>query len=273
MQRSLVLLALATLLLSACAPSIRLFDDVCDGLDSDGDGRVDEGFGEPIGCADDEICIDGMCAFECGDGVCSGDATTQETCGTCAVDCGACPACGDGECNGAETCTTCEGDCGACPSCGDGECNDEESCWSCAQDCGLCAGECGACGAGDTCPDGMMCYFVPCTGTLTCGRPEGSACTTWSGASCGSVPVYGRCTSDSQCGAPLTCSGGHCTRTDSWPEVCGPVDCPYPPSSPAGLAATIYCVSASGRGAQSTCVLACTGACPYGMTCTEGRCI
>ncbi len=45
----------------------------------------------------------------CGDGQCNGD----ETCNTCAQDCGSC--CGDGQCNYGETCTSCPGDCGACP--------------------------------------------------------------------------------------------------------------------------------------------------------------
>jgi hypothetical protein len=47
----------------------------------------------------------------CGDGTCQSD----ETCGSCAADCGACPACGDGACNGSEDCTSCAGDCGVCP--------------------------------------------------------------------------------------------------------------------------------------------------------------
>lgn len=49
----------------------------------------------------------------CGDGLCNG----QETCNTCALDCGPCgPVCGDSVCNGAETCSSCALDCGPCPN-------------------------------------------------------------------------------------------------------------------------------------------------------------
>jgi hypothetical protein len=73
----------------------------------------------------------------CGNGTCNPD----ETCSTCAADCGACPACGDGSCNGDETCATCTGDCGICPFCGDGACLGEEHCSTCPADCGPCDGD------------------------------------------------------------------------------------------------------------------------------------
>ena len=45
------------------------------------------------------------------------------------------PSCGDGSCNGDETCDTCAMDCGACgPVCGDGSCDGDETCDSC-RDC------------------------------------------------------------------------------------------------------------------------------------------
>ena len=91
----------------------------------------------------------------CGDSVCNGD----ETCGSCAQDCGACPppppACGDSVCNGDETCGSCAQDCGACPppppACGDSVCNGDETCGSCAQDCGVCACQPGDCTGSDVC--------------------------------------------------------------------------------------------------------------------------
>ncbi|WP_433936379.1 SdrD B-like domain-containing protein [Sorangium cellulosum] len=73
----------------------------------------------------------------CGNGVCGGD----ESCSTCAADCGACaPVCGDGVCGGDESCSTCAADCGTCaPACGDGVCSEgAEDCSSCASDCGVC---------------------------------------------------------------------------------------------------------------------------------------
>lgn len=267
-------LLVGSVLLSACSPTIRLYNDLCDGLDSDQDGAVDEGTGESIGCFPNQICVAGMCDYVCGDGRC------QESCGSCPADCGECPFCGDGVCaaEDGEDCESCSDDCGACPSCGDGACNGAESCWSCNTDCGLCAGECESCGAEGACPAGMDCYFVPCTGTLTCGRPEGSPCTTWSGASCGRVPVYGRCTDDAQCGAPLTCVEGHCTRQvfGLEPSTCASATCPYPPPEPPGLGVTARCDhwGAAGREAY-VCTMHCGdgGLCPYGMTCTGGLCI
>ncbi len=51
----------------------------------------------------------------CGDGRCDAD----ESCESCASDCGVCaepdPYCGDGSCNSGETCSGCSSDCGACP--------------------------------------------------------------------------------------------------------------------------------------------------------------
>ena len=48
----------------------------------------------------------------CGDTVCAAD----ETCESCAADCGLCPdSCGDDRCDASEHCSTCEADCGACP--------------------------------------------------------------------------------------------------------------------------------------------------------------
>ncbi|WP_104987788.1 DNRLRE domain-containing protein [Sorangium cellulosum] len=73
----------------------------------------------------------------CGNGVCGGD----ESCSTCAADCGVCPpVCGDGACGAGESCSSCAADCGACPPvCGDGVCAEGvEGCSSCASDCGVC---------------------------------------------------------------------------------------------------------------------------------------
>jgi hypothetical protein len=49
------------------------------------------------------------------------------------------PVCGDGSCSQTEDCGSCSLDCGACPSaCGDGTCSVTEDCSSCAADCGAC---------------------------------------------------------------------------------------------------------------------------------------
>jgi uncharacterized membrane protein YgcG len=73
-------------------------------------------------CGDD-ICSSSECSFcsvDCSPADCSGngacDTNIGETCSTATSDCGACPTCGDGSCNGAETCSTCSSDCGSCSS-------------------------------------------------------------------------------------------------------------------------------------------------------------
>jgi len=72
----------------------------------------------------------------CGDEVCAAD----ETCASCASDCGACPiGCGDEVCGADETCGSCATDCGLCPDlCGDETCDASEHCSTCEADCGMC---------------------------------------------------------------------------------------------------------------------------------------
>lgn len=68
-------------------------------------------------CIVTSSCGDSFCDFNyesCYDGQGSSD---------CMIDCGQCPVCGDGICNGAEYCGSCSQDCGTCSNNGnDGEC-------------------------------------------------------------------------------------------------------------------------------------------------------
>ncbi|MBN8615841.1 MAG: hypothetical protein J0L92_34930 [Deltaproteobacteria bacterium] len=302
-MRNTTCISVFALVLAACGPTVRLTFDPCDGVDNDADGTVDEGRGEEVGCGRYELCIDGMCALGCGNlrcettescESCPGDCgacpfcgdgrcqtATGESCESCAGDCGVCPFCGDGDCQSAigEDCGTCSDDCGACPRCGDGSCNGDETCTTCHRDCGPCPGECGPCGPGPDfdCPGATNCYVNQCTGTLYCERPGVSVCREFAGALCGTVPVYGRCTDDSQCGRPLTCVArgeiGHCTHTESGDirTTCDNAACPYPASAPAGLEAHAPCQGNPSRDLESyMCVLACPdGSCPYGMDCVD----
>lgn len=63
-------------------------------------------------------------ASVCGDGFCD---DTDETCGNCAADCGACPACGNGTCDYNEDCGTCVADCGECRGGGSATCQADYS--------------------------------------------------------------------------------------------------------------------------------------------------
>ena len=175
------------------------------GDSGDGDGDTDTGdgdtdTGEDSFCGDQicdpltETCQDcqadcGICPF-CGDGMCNGD----ETCMLCALDCEVCPGCGDGVCDGqSETCANCPQDCTeGCnePSCGDMSCNGDETCQTCEQDCGMCAPSCG---------DGE------CNGGEDCGSCE------------------------QDCGACANCPNNSCDADESCvscPEDCGGCTCP-----------------------------------------------
>jgi predicted ribosomally synthesized peptide with SipW-like signal peptide len=75
----------------SCVQNVSAGTEICNGLDDDCDGAVDEG-----------------CPY-CGDGVCTG----SENCEDCPVDCGACAggACGNGICGPGENYQNCPADC------------------------------------------------------------------------------------------------------------------------------------------------------------------
>lgn len=163
-------------------------------------------------CPPEAICDPaGQCVARpsaCGDDICSAD----ETCATCAVDCGNC--CGDGQCAGDETCARCAMDC-ACP--GDETCNAQtEACEACEPQCD--GRECGPDGCGQTCgacPDDVACVNglcevacqPDCTGR-TCGD---DGC----GGECGQCAPGAVCTADGICGAaPPRCGDGMCTADE-----------------------------------------------------------
>jgi subtilisin family serine protease len=108
----------------------------------------------------------------CGDSVCNGD----EDCGTCKLDCGACPVCGDLECNEDENCDTCEFDCGECSTCGDGKCDGDENCGTCIGDCGACP----VCGDGE-CNEDKICLACENVNLVTNGGGELGDDTGWTG--------------------------------------------------------------------------------------------
>ena len=122
-------------------------------VDSDGNGLNDMKVKAQT-IESDEISVVGVMLVEevpivpdgpvCGDLTCNG----EETCSTCAGDCGACvvppvEVCGNAVCGVGETCSTCAADCGVCAIlpvevCGNAVCGGGESCSSCAADCGAC---------------------------------------------------------------------------------------------------------------------------------------
>ncbi len=137
----------------------------------------------------------------CGDGAC--DRAT-ETCGSCAVDCGACPSrCGDGSCDPTETETSCSLDCVREPSCGDGACDASETCASCSRDCGACPARCGdaTCDATESCS--------------SCSRDCGT-CGGGGSDRCSGYRTCGACVDDSGC--------GFCDGVCTLGAISGPLD-------------------------------------------------
>ena len=138
---------------------------------------------------DCNVCPDdcGSCPY-CGDGSCNGSDTTAN----CPGDCGS--SCGDGTCNGSESTSNCSSDCGS--NCGDGTCNGAEDCSGCGADCGSCAGYCGD-GSCNGIEDCSSC-FIDCGSCSACGNGNIEA-----GEQCddGNVDPYdgcsGSCTTES----------------------------------------------------------------------------
>lgn len=145
-----------------------------DGVDNDGDGNID--FGDDPGCESAEDNDESNCP----DGVCEG----SETCATCADDCGACPACtdgdGDGYGNPSTGCANPETDCndsdsgvhpGATEICGDA--TDDDCDGSLDNGCPCTAGATQACYTG---PTGTAGVGICTEGQMLCVDGVWSAC-------------------------------------------------------------------------------------------------
>ena len=167
--------------------------------------------------------IEGSPSASCGDGLCS----AEETCASCATDCGACPTgCGDEVCAAEESCASCPSDCGACPmGCGDEVCAADETCASCANDCGLCPDLCGdgTCDASELCStcdaDCGICPDTPVTVTrgpyLQSGSSSGVVVRWRTNENTDSVVAYGDDpTSLTNVAASSTTTGEHAVRID-----------------------------------------------------------
>ena len=208
----------------------------------------------------DQVCVDEVAEFDCGDcdggGCGNGACDDDEDCLTCPEDCGECqgsgccqphatPGCDDAavqDCVCEEDAYCCEEEwdgvcvdevdgmgCGSCgsegPVCGNGECESGESCEKCAQDCGQCPGTGDCCEEHDTpgCNDYSIQYCV-CSKSAYC-------CNTKWDEGCVDLVEAENCGSCSAC-IP-DCMG--------W--VCG------------------------GDGCGGSC-----GTCPQGQSCQEGKC-
>lgn len=162
-------------------------------------------------CSEDETCD--SCAADCGECPACGDeaCTAGETCDTCAADCGDCPWCGDGGCNGDETCADCPEDCAACPTCGDETCNGQETCATCEDDCGKCSTDCGD----KICSPAEFCFSCP--------EDCGSCSAACGDKNCAADETCWSCPAD--CGAcPWKCGDGECNPGEGCSNCAA--DCP-----------------------------------------------
>jgi len=206
-------------LMSNCDDGNPCTDDGCTGSECT---HVNAEDGTP--CGDGITCQDGVCQYECGDGVCASTPPGTEDCCTCPEDCGTC--CGNWVCDCGETCGTCPGDCdcGCGEECVDGDC----AFTACAgKECGEdgCGGSCGTCTGGEVCEagacicqveyaqacfEGMLYWYDSCggQGSLVSDCDDGSSCTTdgCSGDQCVHVNVE----DGTPCGGEKSCWNGVC---------------------------------------------------------------
>jgi Cys-rich repeat protein len=248
---------------ATCRPGGAVAEVCGNGLDDDGDGRVDEGCGDPLPCAADDdcpagaVCVAGVCRGEpqpCGyDMACAPGEVCRD---------GLCVAWAPEICNGLDD----DGDGQVDEGCESFPCNADADCPAglvCDAATGLCGYGPGFDADGDGFPAGVDCDDADprvnpaaietcdgvdedCDGQVDEGC-EQPACVTAADCSAGQVCRYGRCvaldacSNDADCAAGEVCVNGLCSAR---PGACNAdADCP------AGQrcdAATGRCVAAGG---------------------------
>lgn len=217
--------------------------EVCDGLDNDCNGLVDDGANL---CAGGQLCDRGACVPRCDDGHCPAPlvCTAGGVCGEAA--------CKDVSCDPGKRCAG-----GVCaPSCQGITCPAGQTCRG-----GACLDAC----LGIKCEDGFVCIDGACQQGCDCrGCPKGTTC--GPGRRC----IEDAC-KDVTCPAGSTCSAGACV------DNCMGAVCPVGQSCHAGACvddcAGVSC-GAGQRCAGGACVDACAGVtCAGGQTCRSGACV
>jgi hypothetical protein len=246
----------------SCVPTIAPSPEICDGLDNDCDGVVDNGSSL---CPAGTLCDRGACVAACAGQTCP----TNQVC-TAAGVCGD-AACQNVTCAAGSRCTggTCADPCAGvtCPvgqACRGGACGDPclgvrcEAGYQCMGGACQFGCDCVPCGAGLACGDGNRCIPAACL-DVTCAT----------GQTCKAGTCIDSC-------AGVVCPSGQTCHAGSCVDSCGGVTCTSTQKCVSGACVDKCQGVTCGTGQTclaGTCVDSCSATCASGFSCHNGACI
>ncbi|MHC4836688.1 MAG: MopE-related protein, partial [Planctomycetota bacterium] len=244
--------------MASCIADNNPSEEVCDALDNDCDGAVDEGLRNACGdCGSEDEVPDERCDGE--DNDCDGVVDEGDLCaagevceaGVCADPCVANECQQDGlVCNGLACLTPCQA--ADCPAG-----------WGCEAETGVCLDPC----EGRNCAPGQVCHLGECVGD-TCYE---------TGCEDGEICLDGACTPDA-CADVQCDEGEYCLDGDCF-DSCANISCQLDERCVRGACEVDPCFGVECGGAQrcvdGACELPrCTGiVCGRGLRCVDGSCV